>query len=113
MAKEVFEVGMISMAFTCSLLGLRQLICRGRKCSRTFAVPVMRERAERCSDEPACDLPSEAPLTEESDSAPKVLTFAGRRESRAGVLNAALALLFACASFDAVRAQQTIFNVPS
>jgi hypothetical protein len=75
-------------------------------------VPILRESFVRRGDEAAGDSQSEPSPAEEPADAAKVLAFGSRPASRAGIVPA-LVLLFACGASEALRAQQTIFNVPT
>src|ERR1044072_922523 len=100
MTKEEVMVAAGSLAFTCVLLGLRQLIFRGRR-HDTLIAPPDRDDGDSRGDDSSDDWPSEIAIAEEPSTA-----------THAGIISA-LALLFLCAAADAARAQQTIFNVPS
>ncbi|HEX3558662.1 MAG TPA: hypothetical protein VHU19_05635 [Pyrinomonadaceae bacterium] len=112
MRKDELIVGAVSLVVTCVLLGLRQLIVVERKFGGTFIAPLDRDDGDLWADDTSDDWPSELAVTEEPASAAKASSEGTTNAARAGILSA-LVLLSLCGAFDAARAQQTIFNVPS
>ena len=111
MTKEEVMVAAGSLAFTCVLLGLRQLIFRGRR-HDTLIAPPDRDDGDSRGDDSSDDWPSEIAIAEEPSSVAEASPAGATTATHAGIISA-LALLFLCAAADAARAQQTIFNVPS
>src|SRR2546421_8992059 len=112
MTKDEVIVVAGSLAFTCVLLCLCQLIFRGRKRSSIFIVPRSRDDGDSGRDDFSDDWPSEIAIAEEHLTVARVSSEGATNATRAGIISA-LALLFLCAATDAARAQQTIFNVPT
>ena len=112
MTKEEVMVAAGSLAFTCVLLGLRQLLIRGGKRGVTLITWPDRDDGDSRGDDSSDDWPSEIAVAEEPSSVAEVSSEGATTVARAGIISA-LALLFLCAAADAARAQQTIFNVPS
>ena len=112
MTKEELMVGAVSLVFTCALIGLRQLIVRGRKSGGVLIMRLDRDGGDSGADDPSDDWPSEIAITEESTSGGQVSSEGTTTVARAGILSA-LVLLSLCGASEAARAQQTIFNVPS
>jgi hypothetical protein len=111
MTEEEVTVAAGSLAFACILLGLRQLIFRGRR-HGPLITPPDRDDGDSRRDDSSDDWPSEIAVAEEPSSAAEASPAGATTATRAGIISA-LALLFLCATSDAARAQQTIFNVPS